>query len=81
MIGHEAEYELKKAEDPKKVWVIGGGVAGMEAAKVLQERGHEVTLFEASDALGGEFLLAGEAPGKAEMKAAAMEMGNQIENW
>lgn len=79
MIGHEAEYELKKAEDPKKVWVIGGGVAGMEAAKVLQERGHEVTLFEASDALGGEFLLAGEAPGKAEMKAAAMEMGNQIE--
>lgn len=79
MIGHEAEYELKKAENPKKVWVIGGGVAGMEAAKVLQERGHEVTLFEASDALGGEFLLAGEAPGKAEMKAAAMEMGNQIE--
>ena len=79
MIGHEVEYELKKAEDPKKVWVIGGGVAGMEAAKVLQERGHEVTLFEASDALGGEFLLAGEAPGKAEMKAAAMEMGNQIE--
>lgn len=44
--------------------MIGGGVAGMEAAKVLQERGHEVTLFEASDALGGEFLLAGEAPGK-----------------
>jgi NADPH-dependent 2,4-dienoyl-CoA reductase/sulfur reductase-like enzyme len=42
--------------------VIGGGVAGMEAAKILHERGHEVTLFEATNQLGGEFLLAGEAP-------------------
>lgn len=79
MIGHEAEYDLSPAKTPKKVWVIGGGVAGMEAAKILNERGHEVTLFEASDVLGGEFLLAGEAPGKAEMKQAAMEMGKQIE--
>lgn len=79
MIGHEGEYDLGKAETPKKVWVIGGGVGGMEAAKVLQERGHEVTLFEAADRLGGEFLLAGEAPGKAEMKKAAMEMAAQVE--
>ncbi len=79
MIGHEAEYDLSKTKTPKKVWIIGGGMAGMEAAKVLQERGHEVTLFEAADKLGGEFLLAGEAPGKAEMKAAAMEMAAQVE--
>ena len=52
----------------------------MEAAKILHERGHEVSLFEASDTLGGEFLLAGEAPGKAEMKAAAFEMAEQVEN-
>ncbi len=51
----------------------------MEAAKILHERGHEVSLFEASDTLGGEFLLAGEAPGKAEMKAAAFEMAEQVE--
>ena len=51
----------------------------MEAAQVLQARGHKVTLFEASNELGGEFLLAGEAPGKAEMKQAAMEMAQQTE--
>ena len=51
----------------------------MEAAKILHERGHEVTLFEATNQLGGEFLLAGEAPGKAEMKSAAMEMAAQVE--
>lgn len=79
MLGHEAEYDLSKTASPKKVWVIGGGMAGMEAAKVLHERGHHVTLFEAADQLGGEFLLAGEAPGKAEMKAAAMEMAAQVE--
>lgn len=79
VIGHEAEYDLNKAEASKKVWVIGGGVAGMEAAKILHERGHEVTLFEATNQLGGEFLLAGEAPGKAEMKSAAMEMAAQVE--
>lgn len=79
MIGHEAEYHLEKVDTPKKVWIIGGGVAGMEAAKVLHERGHEVTLFEGTDTLGGEFLLAGEAPGKGEMKAAALEMAKQVE--
>lgn len=79
MIGHEGEYEFQKVSSPKKVWVIGGGVGGMETAKLLHERGHEVTLFEASNVLGGEFLLAGEAPGKAEMKMAAMEMAVQIE--
>lgn len=79
MIGHEAEYTMEKTNDAKNVWVIGGGVGGMEAAQILQARGHKVTLFEISDVLGGEFLLAGEAPGKAEMKEAAMEMARQTE--
>lgn len=51
----------------------------MEAARILHRRGHQVTVFEAADTLGGEFLLAGEAPGKGEMKAAALEMGAQTE--
>lgn len=79
MIGHENEYTFEQADEAKNVWVIGGGVGGMEAAQVLKARGHNVTLFEASDHLGGEFLLAGEAPGKAEMKEAAKEMGRQTE--
>lgn len=42
--------------------VVGGGVAGLEAARVAAERGHQVTLAEASDKLGGQFRLAGLAP-------------------
>lgn len=47
---------------PRKVLVVGGGVAGMEAARVAAERGHQVTLVEASDKLGGLFRLAGMQP-------------------
>ena len=50
------------ASQPKFVLVIGGGVAGMEAARVAAERGHKVTLAEASDRLGGQFRLAGLIP-------------------
>jgi len=47
---------------PKSVLIIGGGVAGMEAARVVAERGHKVTLAEASNRLGGQFRLAGLTP-------------------
>jgi 2,4-dienoyl-CoA reductase-like NADH-dependent reductase (Old Yellow Enzyme family)/thioredoxin reductase len=50
------------ASQPQKVLVVGGGVAGLEAARVAAERGHQVTLAEASDKLGGQFRLAGLAP-------------------
>ena len=46
-------FEPAAAETPKKVMVIGGGPAGMEAARVAAQRGHEVTLYEKSDVLGG----------------------------
>ncbi len=49
----EGEYELKPAMKPKKVMVIGGGVAGMECAITLAQRGHKVDLYEKGEELGG----------------------------
>ena len=54
----EREFELKPAPVPKKVMVIGGGVAGMEAARILAERGHQVSIYERSDRLGGQVTVA-----------------------
>ncbi|TYO98438.1 NADH:flavin oxidoreductase/NADH oxidase family protein [Geothermobacter ehrlichii] len=51
--GRERDYAIKEARYKKRVYIAGGGVAGMEAARVLTLRGHSVTLFEASSQLGG----------------------------
>lgn len=56
--GNEKAYELKPAETKKKIMVIGGGLGGMEAARVSAIRGHEVHLFEKTDQLGGAFIAA-----------------------
>lgn len=52
------KYYIKPAKKAKNVAVIGGGIGGMEAALVLAKRGHNVTLFEKSDVLGGVFIAA-----------------------
>lgn len=59
------EYIEKKAETPKKIFVIGGGPGGLEAAWILAGRGHDVELFEKKDYLGGNFLAASYPPGKS----------------
>lgn len=64
-LGHESE--LKTAETRKKVMVIGAGVGGMLAAWVTAKRGHDVTLFEATDTLGGQMRLAAYPPGKGDI--------------
>ena len=74
-LGREAEFGLLKTVSPKKVLVIGGGVSGLEAAINLKDRGHNPIVCEASDSLGGQFVLAGAAPRKGEMKEAAISMG------
>ncbi|MBB6731087.1 FAD-dependent oxidoreductase [Cohnella zeiphila] len=61
--GREAE-DVPAADKRLSVAVVGGGVAGMQAAKTAAERGHQVVLFEAADRLGGQFLLASRIPGK-----------------
>ncbi|MBN2098026.1 MAG: FAD-dependent oxidoreductase [Dehalococcoidia bacterium] len=62
----EKQYALVPAAKPKKVLVVGGGPAGMEAARTLAQRGHHVTLFEKSHKLGGQLNLAAVPPGRGE---------------
>ena len=57
-LGREKEMDMSPAATKKKVMVIGGGPAGMEAARVAALRGHEVTLYEKTGALGGRIRLA-----------------------
>lgn len=77
-VGLEEEYRLRPTSDPKTVYIAGGGVAGMEAATILHRRGHHPVLFETTNQLGGQFLLAGMAPRKAEMREAAIAMGRTL---
>ena len=78
-LGHETDWALAPAASPKRVAVVGGGMAGLVAARTLKLRGHEPVVFEATDRLGGQFVTAGMAPGKAEMAAAARSQGEQVE--
>jgi 2,4-dienoyl-CoA reductase-like NADH-dependent reductase (Old Yellow Enzyme family)/thioredoxin reductase len=66
MCGRERRSKIQPARKPMKVVVVGGGMAGMEAARVAALRGHEVALFEGSDTLGGQVKLASMIPYKEE---------------
>lgn len=67
-----------QTSNPKRIAVIGGGPAGMEAARVAAIRGHRVTLYEAQKILGGQMRLAAEAPHREEMLAPLFWWENEL---
>lgn len=76
-VGREEECAIIPAEKPETVLIAGGGIGGLEAAIVLKKRNHHPILCEASNTLGGQFLTAGEAPRKEEMKNAVIAMAEK----
>ncbi|MBN1662783.1 MAG: FAD-dependent oxidoreductase [Deltaproteobacteria bacterium] len=65
--GREEERRITPAPETKKVVVVGGGPAGMEAARVAALRGHRVVLFEKNDKLGGQLTIAAMPPNKEDI--------------
>ncbi len=77
--GRELEFgNLTAAKPPRQVMVVGGGPAGMKAAAIAAERGHNVTLFEGSGALGGQVGLAQLLPGRAEFGGIIQNLAREM---
>jgi len=77
--GHETELVYRKAAIRKKVAVVGAGPAGLSAATVAAECGHDVTLFDSSDRIGGQFNMAMQVPGKEEFAQTLRYFGRRLE--
>jgi len=77
-LGREAEYRIKQAPQIKRVLVIGGGPAGMEAARVAALRGHQVTLYERGRTLGGRMRWAWRVPGASRIKDLTLHLARQV---
>ena len=78
--GYENTRSIQPAAQKKKVAVLGGGPAGLEAARVAALRGHDVTLFEKTTTLGGQLNIACVPPRKEEMRRAAQDLIHAVCN-
>ncbi|MGL1891485.1 MAG: NAD(P)/FAD-dependent oxidoreductase [Spirochaetaceae bacterium] len=79
LTGKEESYAIKETSDKKKVMVVGGGPVGMQAAIVSAKRGHDVTLYDKADRLGGQWLLAAVPPGKELLNTLTVWQKNELE--
>ncbi len=74
------KHHIKKAKHSKKVIIIGGGIGGMEAARVLKLRGHEPVIYEKSGELGGAFIAASSESYKGKQRALLAWYRKQMED-
>lgn len=79
MVGHEAEYTVEPAREQRRVFVIGGGPAGMEAAAIAAQRGHQVALWERGQRLGGNLIPAAVPQYKAEIRELIRYLEGQVQ--
>ena len=81
IIGNELRWEqqYRPAAAPKRVVVVGGGIAGCEAARVAAMRGHRVTLLERGKRLGGQLLIAANVPGRDDFEDQVYFEENEME--
>lgn len=77
---HETEIQIHPREHAKNLAVVGAGPAGLAFASLAAERGHSVTLYEASDEIGGQFNLAKRIPGKQEFNETLRYFRQQLDN-
>ncbi|MCB2289864.1 FAD-dependent oxidoreductase [Clostridium sp. CS001] len=77
-LGRERELQIIPTEKEKNVVIVGGGIGGMAAARVLALRGHHVTLLEKTDSLGGQLKLACVPPHKQEISKWTIYLSNEL---
>lgn len=77
-VGREEEVEIREAKIKKKIYVIGGGPAGMTFSLIASQRGHNVTLYEKEDRLGGQINLISVIPGKKEFLGLVESLKNRL---
>jgi mycofactocin system FadH/OYE family oxidoreductase 2 len=76
--GREGELGIRPAASRKRVMVVGGGLAGMSAAKVAATKGHDVILYEKGPALGGQILFASKAPLRGDLMEAVRNLEKDL---
>jgi NADPH-dependent 2,4-dienoyl-CoA reductase/sulfur reductase-like enzyme len=77
-VGEEKESKLEHVTEPKQILIVGGGPAGMEAARISTLRGHEAILYDENEQLGGQLKLSIKPPHKEELKNISDYLSNQL---